>query len=114
MSKAKRKTVEAPRPSKEELEAKLLKAETDAISLRWALKKATVRSVIEELRRDMMQAETFLKVTSDELYLKADGSDEGLYFMNLSDTFKLYSEWLHQTINETDPCYMDRLPGGKT
>ena len=115
MSKAKSTTEKAPRPSKEELEAKLLKAETDAISLRFALKKHSVRDVLEEFRCDMGQVEDFLRVTGDQLWHMA-GTNADLnqeVFLSLGNTLTLYADMVQQKIEETDTCYIDKLPAGK-
>ena len=115
MSKTKSTTVKAPRPSKEELEAKLLKVETDAISLRWALKKHSVRDVLEEFRCDMGQVEDFLRVTGDQLWHMAgkNGDLNPKLFLSLVNTLTLYADMMKQKIEETDNCYIDQLPAGK-
>ena len=115
MSKAKGTTVKAPRPSQEELEAKLHQAEDDAIALRWALKKHNARDVLEEFRSDMWRAEGFLRVTGDQLWDMAGTNDDPnqQLFLSLGNTLTLYADMMQQKLLETDTCYMDKLPAGK-
>ena len=115
MSKAKRKTVEAPRPSQEELEAKLIQAENDAINLRWAVKNATVADALDELREDMVQLQVVLKGAADQLYdLGEKVSDqEGRSLLALSFTFHFISDFMLKKIKETDSLYIRKLPRGK-
>ena len=115
MSKAKGTSVEAPRPTQEELEAKLIQAKNDAINLQWAVKKATVADVLDELREDMVQLQVVLKGAADQLYdLGEKVSDqEGRSLLALSFTFYFISDLMLKKIRETDSIYMRRLPGGK-
>ena len=115
MSKTKGKTMEAPRPSQKELEAKLHQVEDDAIALRWALKKYSARAVLEEFRNDMSSVENFLRVTGDQLWDMAGTNDNSnqQFFLSLGNTLTLYADMMQQKLLETDTCYMDKLLAGK-
>ena len=115
MSKAKGKTVEAPRPTQEELEAKLIQAKNDAINLRLAISKATLRDVIEETRRDMMKAESFFRATAEVMWDKIETEENPNpdFYESLHDTMELYADMLKERINLTGSSYMDKLPQGK-
>ncbi len=115
MSKAKGTTEKAPRPTKEELQSELDKAESEAIRLGWAVEKYTVRQALETFRGDMWRVEGFLRVTGDQIYDMAGSNDnpDQQLFLSLGNTLTLYADMMKQKIDETDPCYMNELPGGK-
>ena len=115
MSEAKGTTEKAPRPSQKELETRLLQAKNEAIALRLAISKATLRDVIEETRRDMMKAESFFRATAEVMWDKIEAEDNPGpdFYESLHDTMELYADMLKERIHLTDSSYMDKLPGGK-
>ena len=110
MTKTKGTTEKAPRPSRKELEARLHRIEYDANALRWALKKFNVCAVLEEFRSEMMRVEGFLRVTGDQLWDMAGGSDNPHQelFLSLGNTLTLYADMMQQNLEETDTCYMNK------
>ena len=115
MNEAKGTTVKAPRASQKELEAVLHRIEYETAGLRWALKKYNTRDVLEDFRGEMMRVESFLRVTGDQIYEMVGTNDDPnqQFFLSLSNTLTLYADMMKQKIDETDPCYMNELPGGK-
>lgn len=124
MSEAKGTTVKAPLPSQEELEARLHRLEYDANNLRWALKKYSVQTVLEDFRNEMMRVEGFLRVTGDQVWDMAGTSDNPhqQFFLSLGNTLTLYADMMQQNLEATDTCYLgeahrqkfDHLLGAKT
>ena len=117
MSKAEGTTVEAPRPTQEELKAKLIQAKNDAINLQWAVKNATVRDALDELRFDMVKLQLVLKGAADQLYHLGESEEvndhDSRNLLALSCSFNFISDSMLKKITETDSIYMRRLPGGK-
>ena len=115
--KAKGTTVEAPRPTQGELEDKLIQVKNDVINLQWALKNATVRDALDELRFDMVQLQVILKGAADQLYHLGESekvSDhDSCNLLALSFSLKFISDFMLKKITETDSIYMRELPGGK-
>ncbi len=124
MSEAKGTTVKAPRASQKELEARLHRLEYDANNLRWALKKYSVQTVLEDFRNEMMRVEGFLRVTGDQVWDMAEGSDNpySQFFLSLGNTLTLYADMMQQNFEATDTVYLGktsrqsiaRLLGAKT
>ncbi len=84
---------------------------------------ATVSQALEDYRFDMVfhvmpfleMAETLLvRFTSGcEGDIKDEETREKIA-LGLSSAFKFCNQFMYKRINETDSCYMDKLPGGKT
>ena len=108
MSEAKGTTEKASRASQKELEAKLHRLEYDANGLRWALKKYSAVTVLEDFRNEMMRVEGFLRVTGDQVWDMAGGSDNPhqQFFLSLGNTLTLYADMMQQNLEATDTCYM--------
>ena len=115
MSKAKGTTLEAPRPSQEELETRLLQAKQEVIHLRWAAEKATVRDALEELRGVVYDVQEVVRGAANQLYSIGEHiqDEEGLSLIGLSITLYRFADLMRQGLQETDSCYMRKLPGGK-
>ncbi len=83
---------------------------------------ATVSQALEDYRFDMIfhvmplleMAETLLaRFTSG---CEGDIEDEEIrekIALGLGSAFKFCNQFMYKRINETDSCYMDKLPGGK-
>ena len=115
MSEAKGTTVKEPRATKEELQGELDKAESEVIRLGWAVEKYTVRQALENFRSEMMRVEGLLRVSGDEIWGMAESNENPYqqFFLSFGNTLILYADMVKQKIEETDPCYMEELPGGK-
>jgi hypothetical protein len=91
----------------------LEQAEKDVINLRWSAKEATVRDALEELRWDMLQVQTAMEGTADQLYEIGGISREGHGLLALSIVLRRFAEFMAEKLAATDSLYMSKLPAGR-
>ena len=84
---------------------------------------ATVSEALQDDRFDMIHHVMPLLEMAETLLVRFTSGCEGdiedeetreKIALGLSSAFKFCNQFMHQRINETDSCYMDKLPAGKT
>ena len=120
MSKAKRRTAEAPRPSQEELQARIWKAQREVINASWAHKNATVNDVLEELCGDMHTTKNILEGMSVSIYeTNIEGSgclteqEQTKIMLGIHHTLELLVTFIGERLERSADVYTDQLPARK-